>query len=71
MRGVGEHLNLGIEIYHQTPAIAGGAALTNVGLGVIYQFAKNWAVMALGGPGLEKPSQSGSSAFYISLPFTD
>jgi hypothetical protein len=70
-RSFGEHLNLGVEIYHQTPTISGGAALTNLGFGAIYQMTKHWAVMASGGPGLERPSRSGASAFYISLQFTN
>ena len=70
-RSFGEHLNLGMEIYHQTPTISGGAALTNLAFGVIYQMTKHWAVMASGGPGLQEPSRSGVSAFYISLQFTN
>ena len=70
-RSFGEHLNLGVEIYHQTPIISGGAAQTNLGFGVIYQMTKHWAVMASGGPGLERPSRSGVSAFYVSLQFTN
>jgi hypothetical protein len=70
-RSFGEHLNLGVEIYHQTPSISGGTALTNLGFGAIYQMTKHWAVMASGGPGLERPSRSGASAFYISLQFTN
>ena len=70
-RSLGERLNLGIEIYHQTPAVADGAALTNLGVGAIYQLTRHWAVMASGGPGLERPSRSGSSASYFSLQFTD
>jgi hypothetical protein len=45
-RGAGEHLNLGVEVCHETPAVAGG-------------------------PGLERPSRAGSSAFYLSNQFTD
>jgi hypothetical protein len=70
-RSFGEHLNLGVEIYHQTPSISGGAALTNLGFGAIYQMTKHWAVMASGGPGFERQSRSGASAFYISLQFTN
>ncbi len=66
-----ERLNLGVEIYHQTPASIGGPALTNLGFGAIYQMTDHWAVMASGGPGLQTPSRSGSSAFYASLQFTN
>ncbi len=70
-RSVGERLNLGIEVYHQTRATAGGAALTNLGLGVVYQVTRHWALMASGGPGLERPAQAGSAAFYLSLQLTN
>jgi hypothetical protein len=70
-RAVGERLNLGGEVYHQTPAVAGGAAPTNLWLGAVWQFATHWALMASGGPGLERPSRAGSSAFYLSIQFTD
>ena len=70
-RSFGPRLSLGVELYHQTPIVSGGAALTNLGFGAIYQVTKHWAVMASGGPGLERPSRSGASAFYVSLQFTN
>ncbi len=70
-RSFGERLNLGVEIYHQTPSNAGGMAQTNLGVGATFQMTKHWAVMASGGPDLEKPSRSGATAFYVSLQFTN
>ena len=70
-RRIGERLNLGMELYHQTPAGVGEAAVTNLGFGAIYQVTEHWAVMGSGGPGLEAPSRSGSAAFYLSVQFTD
>jgi hypothetical protein len=70
-RAVTKRLNLGLEVYHQTPASVGGPALTNLGLGAVYQLTRHWAVMASGGPGLKSPSRAGSSAFYASLQFTN
>ena len=70
-RQVGKRLNLGVEVYHQGPAVAGGPGLTNLGLGAIYQLTRRWALMASGGPGLQTPSRSGRSAFYASLQFTN
>jgi hypothetical protein len=52
-RNFDEHLNLGVEIYHQTPRSAGGPAQTNLGVDAIYQVTKQRAVMASGGPGRE------------------
>jgi hypothetical protein len=70
-RSFGARLNLGVEIYHQTRAIVGGPASTNLGFGAVYQMTKHWALMASGGPGLQAPSRSGASAFYVSLQFTN
>ncbi len=70
-RSVGERLNLGVEVYHQTRTAADGAAVTNLGLGVVYQATRHWALMASGGPGLERPARAGTSAFYLSLQFTN
>ena len=70
-RQISRRLNLGVEVYHQTPAVIGGPSLTNTGLGAVYQLTKHWAVMASGGPGLQTPSRSGRSAFYASLQFTN
>ncbi len=70
-RSFSKRLNLGVEVYHQTPQTAGGPALTNLGVGAIYQLTRHWALMASGGPGLEDTSRAGSSAFYASLQFTN
>ena len=70
-RSFSSRLNLGVEIYHQTPMTVGGPSLTNLGLGAIYQLTKHWALTAPGGPGLQTPSRSGESAVYASLQFTN
>jgi hypothetical protein len=70
-RSFGEHLDLGVEIYHQAPSSAGETAQTNLGVGAIYQVTKHWALMASGGPGLVKPLRSSATAFYVSLQFTN
>jgi hypothetical protein len=70
-RAVSRRLNLGVELYHQTPATVGGPALTNLGFGAIYQLTRHWALMASGGPGLQSPVRAGASAFYASLQFTN
>jgi hypothetical protein len=70
-RSISKRLNLGIEVYRQTAQTIGGAALTNLGLGAIYQLTRHWALMASGGPGLQAPSKAQASAFYASLQFTN
>ena len=70
-RSLGKRLNLGVEIYHQTPATIGGPAATDLGVGAVYQLTKHWALMASGGPGLQEPGRAGASTFYASLQFTN
>ena len=70
-RSFGKRLNLGVELYHETPQTIGGAAITNLGVGAIFQLTKHWALMASGGPGLQAPARSETSAFYFSLQFTN
>ena len=69
-RTVGERLNLGVEVYHQTPSVIGGRPGTNLSLGAIYQLTKHIAFLASGGPALEHSRENGSSAFYVSLLLT-
>ena len=70
-RSFGESLNVGVEIYHQTPTTAGGAAQTNLAFGAIVKIAPQWALLASGGPGLQHPARAGASAFYVSLQFAN
>ena len=70
-RSFSKRLNLGVEVYHETPQTVGGPAVTNLGLGAIYQLTRHWALMASGGPGLQAPRRSETSAFYASLQFTN
>jgi hypothetical protein len=66
-RSITDQLNLGTEIYHQTASTVGGRSLTNVALGVVYQFTQHWAFMASGGPGLENTRINGQYSFYASI----
>ena len=70
-RSFSKRLNLGIELYHETPQTIGGPATTNLGFRAIYQLTMHWALMASGGPGLQAPGRSETSAFYASLQFTN
>ena len=70
-RSLGKRLNIGVELYHETPQTVGGPAVTNLGFGAIYQLTKHWALMASGGPGLQAPGRSETSAYYASLQFTN
>ena len=70
-RQVSKRLNLGLEIYHQTPDTVDGKALTAVAGGVIYQLTRHFALMASGGPALQNASQAGQAVFYAALQYTD
>ena len=70
-RNITNRLNLGAEINHQTRSTAAGSASTSLALGLIYQMTKHWALLASGGPNLERPSHSQTSTFYVSVQFTN
>jgi hypothetical protein len=66
-RKVTDRLQLGGEIYHQTPATIGQPSTTVADLGFIYQLTTHFAVMASGGPSLQT---RGQSSFYAALQLT-
>jgi len=70
-RQVSKRLNLGVEIYHQTPGAVDGKALTAVAGGATYQLTRHFAVMASGGPAIQSSSQAGQAVFYAALQYTD
>jgi hypothetical protein len=69
-RQVSKRLNLGVEIYHQTPQVTGGKALTAVAAGAVWQFSEHFALMASAGPALQADRSAGQGVFYIALQFT-
>lgn len=69
-RQVTKRLNLGVEVYHQTPASVGEHAFTAVAPGAILQLTSHWAVMASAGPGIQNARQQGQFVFYSALQLT-
>ena len=69
-RQVSKRVNLGVEIYHQTPETIGAKALTVAAAGAIWQFSQHFALMASAGPGLQANKTAGQSVFYLALQFT-
>jgi hypothetical protein len=53
-----------------TSPAASGAASTDLGVGAVYRVGRHWALMASGGPGLERPGRTKTSEFYVSLQIT-
>lgn len=69
-RQVSKRLNLGVEIYHETPQVVGAKALTAVAGGAVYQLTEHFALMASAGPGVQANKSAGQGVFYIALQFT-
>jgi hypothetical protein len=70
-RQMSKRLNLGVEVYHQTPDTVGGKALTAVAVGVVFQVTRHFALMASGGPAVQAASEAGQGVFYAALQYTD
>jgi hypothetical protein len=66
-RKVTDRLQLGGEIYHQTPVAAGQPATTVAAVGFAYQMTTHFAIMASGGPDFEA---RGQATFYTALQLT-
>ena len=64
---ISERANLGVEIYHQTPATPDGRDYTGVNAGATYKLADHWTLMGAGGPGVQNARQGGLYDFYFAL----
>jgi hypothetical protein len=69
-RKITDRLQLGAEIYHQTPDAPGQRDQTGFGLGVTYQLVPHLALIASGGPALQNPLGHPQSAFYAAFYIT-
>jgi hypothetical protein len=69
LRQLGERLQLGGEVYHQTASERDGKPFTGVNLGAIYKVTDHWSLLASGGPGVQNREQGGFD-FYVSLEAT-
>lgn len=63
-------LQLGIELYHQTPDQKGGRQSTGVGFGSIYDLNEHYHLMASAGPGIQNADLSNQTTWYAALLFT-
>jgi hypothetical protein len=64
-------LNLGVELWHETPSRIGVSSLTALAGGIIWQVSKHYALMGTAGPGLQGDRRAGQGVFYLSLQYTD
>jgi hypothetical protein len=69
-RSLGKRLNLGLELFHQTATTVGGKALSIAAAGAIWKFAPHWALMASGGPALQRAASAGQGEFFLALQWT-
>lgn len=63
-------LQLGLELYHQTPDQRGGLQSSGVGFGAIYDLNQHYHLMASAGPGIQNADLSNQTTWYAALLFT-
>lgn len=65
-----DRLQLGAEIQHQTPDTRGGKASTGVGIGMKYDVATHWHLLAYAAPGVQNAPETARYAWYASILLT-
>jgi hypothetical protein len=66
-RQVLPNLQLGAEIYHQTPDTRGGKAATGIGAGLRYDLNDHYHLLADLGPGIQNAAQTNRYSWYSAL----
>jgi hypothetical protein len=69
-RQVMPKLQLGMEIFHQTPDMVGGDPTTSLGLGVRYDLNDNIHLLGYVGRGVQDVAQTNQFNWYTSVLFT-
>jgi hypothetical protein len=69
-RQISPHLQLGVELYHQTPDGRGARQTTGVGVGAIYDLSDNLHLMASAGPGIQNADATNQASWYVAVLFT-
>ena len=69
-RRLTDELQLGLEVYHQTPDQRGARQTTGIGLGAIYDLSEHYHLMASAGPGVQNASTTNRASWYVALLFT-
>jgi len=67
---VTEHLNLGVEVYHQTADTIGGKDSTGLGAGAVYDLYDEVHFLASMGPGIENAAETNRYSWYVALLLT-
>jgi hypothetical protein len=66
-RQVAPKLNLGIEIYHDTPDLRGGRASTSLGAGAIWDLSENYHLTVSFGPGIQNAVETNRYTWYAAI----
>src|SRR5690348_12153410 len=69
-RQISPQLQLGVELYHQTPDGRGARQTTGVGVGAIYDLSDNLHLMASAGPGIQNADATNQASWYVAVLFT-
>jgi hypothetical protein len=69
-RQVTPGLQLGLELFHQTPDIQGGEATTSIGSGLRYDLSKNFHLLGYLGRGLQNADATNRYDWYTAILFT-
>jgi hypothetical protein len=69
-RQVTPNLQLGLEVFHQTPDTQGGAAITSLGLGIRYDVSDNVHLLGYINRGVQNVQQADQFTWYTSVLFT-
>jgi len=69
-RQIASNLQMGVEIFHQTPDTRGGEATTSLGVGVRYDLSENYHLLGYVGRGIQNADATDRFNWYTSFLFT-
>jgi Putative MetA-pathway of phenol degradation len=69
-RQITPSLQVGLELYHQTPATQGGEATTSIGAGIRYDLSDNFHLLGYLGRGIQNADQTDRYNWYTAILFT-
>jgi hypothetical protein len=70
-REIGERLELGAEVSHQTGEEKGQRAWTHVGVGGAVKLSEKWSLLASAGPDFGPGAEHGQATFYVGIAFAN
>jgi hypothetical protein len=69
-RQITDTLQLGFEVFHQTPNVPGGLATTSLGVGARYDLNENFHLLGYAGRGVQNAEENDRFNWYTSVLFT-